>query len=163
LFSLCAAVESGRPLSGVGENSSVAGEQRSRGFLLLVDALGADVAGFAGGDEGIALDETLDDRVLFLVIRVHLRVDHLLAFKSDGTFDQAIVGGFLFELDAFLEFDDSRFESRNRLHLPRVIIRLRHDEIWPELVAHFSQKESDADVAHELVESFLGFQSPSAE
>ena len=96
MFSLCAAVESGRPLSGVGENSSAAGEQRSRGFLLLVDALGADVAGFAGGDEGIALDETLDDRVLFLVIRVHLRVDHLLAFeKNEELSRKCVMCGFV--------------------------------------------------------------------
>ena len=33
---------------------------------------------------------------------------------------------------------------------------------WPKLVAHFPEKKPDADVAHELIESLLGLQSPSA-
>ena len=57
-------------------------KERLGGFLFLVDAFGTDVSGFAGGDEGVAFDEALDHRVLLLVVRVHLSVNHLLAYKQ---------------------------------------------------------------------------------
>jgi len=138
-------------------------KERLGGFLFLVDAFGTDVSGFAGGDEGVAFDEALDHRVLLLVVRVHLSVNHLLAFERNRALNQAIVGGLFFKFHALFEFDDRRFEGGDRLHFPRLLVRLRHDEVRSELVAHFPEEEADANVAHEFVESFLGLQSPSAE
>jgi len=133
------------------------------GLFLLVDALGGDVATFDGGDESIAFNESLNQRILLLVVRINLRVNHLLSFKCDGSLDGSVIGGLFFEFYAFLEFHDGRFEGRDRLHFPSIFRRLRHHKIRSELVAHFAHEESNADVAHEFIKSFLRFQSPSAE
>ena len=60
--------------------------ERLRVGLFLVDALGADVSALASGDEGVAIDEALDHRVLFLVVGIHLSVNHLLSCDGRGVF-----------------------------------------------------------------------------
>jgi len=148
--------------SETGRNTSNVRGAKLR-FLLLVDALSADVAAFAGGDERIAFHVPLDQRVLLLIIRVHLSMDHFFAIEGDCSIDGSVVGRDLLELYALLEFDHRRFKRRHRLHLPTVFGRLGHDEIGSELVAQFPQKETDADVAHKFVETLLRLQSPSAQ